>query len=250
MASSVQLEMSSSFAITKIGAVIRLATEAAPTKAEAEASAGYVSLEITAGSPRKFSISQHYGSDFTDGLTLADVLGPNTAYKLYLYFPSGRIPTTAELTGLSITNDIAVVPFTTTALPAAGDAQWLTANNGNIQWVASLDTYYFMQEQKGVVVCYFYTNFAPILFVSTVDANSDDLSVDNLGTYSPLGGVSSTNTFHFAYGSISGYISNPTNNYGYWIGTDKNLIITNIIQNTLTDTYGTNTSNVIPVTRY
>ncbi|WGK69996.1 hypothetical protein P0082_03815 [Candidatus Haliotispira prima] len=148
MASSVQLEMSSSLALTDVGAIIRLATEAAPAKVQAEANAGYVSLDIPANSPRKFSISQHYASDFTDGLTLADVLNPNTAYKLYLYFPA-----TTEIKGVSLTGDVGVISITTENLPVATDTVWSTSF-AEKQYVASLSEWYFGTEQKGVFIAY------------------------------------------------------------------------------------------------
>ncbi|WGK69506.1 hypothetical protein P0082_01200 [Candidatus Haliotispira prima] len=247
VASSVQLEMSSNVELTNIGAVIRVATEAEPAEAEAKASAGHVSFSIPAGITRKISISQHYGSIFSDGLTLDDVLAPNTAYKLYLYFPADRITTTAELTGLSITNDRAVVPFTTAMLPAAGDAEWLNSNGS--KYVASLDTLYFMQEQKGVVVGYFYVNFTPhVAEFSAIDANG---ILSNIGTYVPSANIVSIGRdFDFAYGTISGYISNATNHYYYWIGTDKVRIIEDRTRHTTSSSKGEDIVTFIPVTRH
>ncbi|WGK68258.1 hypothetical protein P0082_07145 [Candidatus Haliotispira prima] len=158
MVSSVQLEMSSSFAITNIGAVIRLASEAAPTQAEAQANAGYVNLAITAGSPSKFSISQHYGSNFTNGLTLADVLASNTAYKLYLFFEAGAIPSGTAIEGVTLANDAAALSFTTAALPTAGDAIW-DSSWTNEQFVGTLSEWGYSENQKGVFVAYTKTNF-------------------------------------------------------------------------------------------
>ncbi|WGK69507.1 hypothetical protein P0082_01205 [Candidatus Haliotispira prima] len=249
MASSVQLEMSSNVELANIGAVIRLATEAEPAEAEAQASAGHVSLSIPAGITRKISISQHYGSVFSDGLTLDDVLVPNTAYKLYLYFPADRITTTAELTGLSIANDRAVVPFTTAMLPAEGDAEWLNSNGS--KYVASLDTLYFMQEQKGVVVGYFYVNFTPVIVeFSAFGANG---VLYNMGAYLPATNTATpapNKDFDFAYGTISGYISNSTNYYYYWIGTDRLRIMEARIRHTITNSKGEDVVTFIPVTRH
>ncbi|WGK68394.1 hypothetical protein P0082_11840 [Candidatus Haliotispira prima] len=247
MASSLELEISSNVELVNIGAVIRLATEAAPTKAEAQASAGHVGLAIPANSPRKFSISQHYGSDFTNGLTLADVLAPNTAYKLYLYFPAGRITTTAEITGLNVIDDMAVVPFSTAVLPAEGDAKWLSSNGSAS--VASLDSFYFMEEQTGIAVCYFYTNFVPFIVEWSVKPSDDLPLIHNLATYTS-GAVGLGGKFNFAYGSISGYTSDSLNNYVYWIGGDKTESLTNQIQITITDNRGKNTAHTVPVTRY
>ncbi|WGK68746.1 hypothetical protein P0082_09685 [Candidatus Haliotispira prima] len=247
MASSLQLEISSNVELANIAAVVRLATEAAPTKAEAEASPGYVSLTIPPDATRKFSISQHYTTNFTDGLTIADVLTPNTAYKLYLYFPTGRITTTAELTGLSITNDRAVVPFTTAILPAEGDAKWLNSNGSKC--VESLDSLYFMQEQTGVVICYYYTNHTPLISVFSAQDSVDTSTLHNIGRYDG-GMAAAAAAFHFGYGSISGYTSNASNRYTYWIGADKVTSLQTVIRLAITDGIGRTTSLSIPVTRY
>ncbi|WGK70280.1 hypothetical protein P0082_05315 [Candidatus Haliotispira prima] len=253
MASSLQLEISSNVELANIGAVVRLATKAAPTKAEAQASAGHVSVGIPAGVTRKISISQHYGSIFSDGVTLADVLAPKTAYKLYLYFPAEIITTTAEITGLSITDDKAVVPFTTAALPAEGDAKWLS--NIGSKCVGSLDSLYFMQKQTGVVVCYFYANFDPLAveIVSHSKSSTGMNQIDNVGTYTgaPGGGVGIPGPdFYFAYGSISGYTSNSTTHYAYWLGADKTNTLQNPVQSTVTDGLGLPTTFDIPGTRH
>ncbi|WGK70229.1 hypothetical protein P0082_05045 [Candidatus Haliotispira prima] len=245
MASSLQLEMTSNVELANIGAVVRLAAEAAPTEAEALAGKGHVSVSIPAGVTRKISISQHYSTNFTDGLTLADVLAPSTAYKLYLYFPAGRITATAEITGLNITDDRAIVPFTTAALPAEDDAKWLS--NIGSKCLGSLDTYYFMQEQTGVAVCYFYTNFSPLALEIVYKSNEGPL--DNIGTYDGRVGTPSA-AFHFAYGSISGYTSNSTNHYAYWIGADKVAKIQNSMRSTTIDLLGIPIAFDIPVTRH
>ncbi|WGK70269.1 hypothetical protein P0082_05260 [Candidatus Haliotispira prima] len=247
VASSLQLEISSNVELANIGAVIRLATEAAPTKAEAQVSKGHVNVSIPAGVTRKISISQHYTTNFDDGLTLADVLTPNTAYKLYLYFPAEIITTTAEITGLNITDDMAAVPFTTAALPAEGDAKWLNSNGNS--YIASLDNLYFMQEQTGVAVFYFYTNFIPLISVFTTQSKDDTFPA--IGEYS-VNTVNPASGFHFAYGSISGYISNSANRYNYWIGADKVKIIEKTTRHTLTDfSTGKDIGVVfIPVTRH
>ncbi|WGK69843.1 hypothetical protein P0082_02990 [Candidatus Haliotispira prima] len=240
--SSVQLEMSSSVAITKIGAVVRLATEIAPTKAEAEGNAGYVSLDITAGGTRKFRISQHYGSDFTDGLTPADVLTPGENYKLYLYFPD--IASNTEITGISITDNVAEVGFMTASLPAEGDSKWLNSNGA---CVASMDAYYFMQSQTGVAVCYFYINYIPS--VVEVSFKNNNGTFDNIGTYVANTAIPAR-AFHFAYGLISGYTSNSTNYYGYWIGGDNRSTIQDVIRYEITNSIGIPVGFDIPVTRY
>ncbi|WGK68187.1 hypothetical protein P0082_06790 [Candidatus Haliotispira prima] len=175
--SSVQLEMSSSFAINTIGAVIRLATETAPTKAEAEASAGYVSLAITAGSPRKFSISQHYTTNFADGLTIADVLASNTQYKLYLFFEPNTIPSETTVEGASLNNDVIALPFTTATLPPAGDPAW----TGN-QFVGSLAEWGYSENQKGVFVAYTKISTSLASFTFT-NRRADDTRLETLGTF-------------------------------------------------------------------
>ncbi|WGK70267.1 hypothetical protein P0082_05250 [Candidatus Haliotispira prima] len=255
MASSLQLEISSNVELANIGAVVRLAAEAAPTKAEAQVSKGHVNVSIPAGVTRKISISQHYSSIFSDGVTLADVLTPNTAYKLYLYFPAEIITTTAEITGLNITNDEAAVPFATAALPAAGDAKWMDSNvnqwmNSNIinQCVGSIDTYYFMQEQTGLVVCYYYASFSPI--ANEIVYQSNEGPFHNIGSYEGSGIATPASNFHFAYRLISGYTSNSANHYAYWIGADKSDKIENKIRSTITSPLGLGTAFDIPVTRH
>ncbi|WGK68393.1 hypothetical protein P0082_07845 [Candidatus Haliotispira prima] len=180
--SSVQLEMSSSFAITKIGAIIRLAAETAPTKAQAEASAGYVSLAITANSPRKFSISQHYGSDFTDGLTLADVLGPNTQYKLYLFFEANAIPSETAVDGATLNNDRVALPFTTATLPAAGDALWNSAWTAK-QFVGSLPEWGYSENQKGVFIVYTQIGLNVFVTTSFTTRKADDIRSQTIGSF-------------------------------------------------------------------
>ncbi|WGK70276.1 hypothetical protein P0082_05295 [Candidatus Haliotispira prima] len=244
MASSLQLEINSSAKIDSIDAVICLATDTAPTQAEAAASNGYVNFSAPAGTARKISISRHCTGDFSNGLTVADVLTPATDYKLYLYFPD--IASNTEFTGLSISNNMAEVSFTTAALPAEGDAQWL--NNIGNQCIASLDAYYFMAEQTGTAVCYFYLNFHPP-FIDISAKNSGKVTYGNIGTYAANMGAPSA-SFHFAYGLIPGYTSNTTKHYAYWIGADKTKSIENQIRSSITDHGGDSTLFYIPVTRH
>ncbi|WGK68231.1 hypothetical protein P0082_07010 [Candidatus Haliotispira prima] len=244
VASSLQLEMSSNFAITKIGAVIRLAAEAAPTKAETEASAGYVSLDITAGGTRKFSISQHYESDFTDGLTPADVLIPNTAYKLYLFTPSAIDLEQTTITGGAIKGDTVKISFTTASLPAAGDAVW-SEKWTDRQYVASLNEYHFMQEQTGLQVSYFKLPITLLFLEVSRQPNKDSPTFTTMGTYNN-GSVTPGGSFYFDYGSIPGY----TSDYAYFIVADKLSGIRNKAQATFTDNLGNNTVFQVSVTRH
>ncbi|WGK69283.1 hypothetical protein P0082_00050 [Candidatus Haliotispira prima] len=219
MVSSVQLEMSSTLAITNIGAVIRLATEAAPTKAEAETNAGYVSLEITANSPRKFSISQHYGSDFEDGFTLADVLAANTDYKLYLFFePNAIKPSETNIQGATLANDVATLFFTTESLPPAGDGVWARSLAGE-QFVGSLPEWSYSQNQKGVFVVYaqVLNNFQSATF-SILSA--DDAVLYTFGTFAV--GSFSPNSLSFSDFSKLGVSYPDAENYYYMIGAEKN----------------------------
>ncbi|WGK68227.1 hypothetical protein P0082_06990 [Candidatus Haliotispira prima] len=248
MASSLQLEMSSNFAITKIGAVIRLAAEAAPTKAQAEANAGYVSLAITAGGTRKFSISQHYSSDFTDGLTLADVLTPNTVYKLYLFTPSAIDLEQTTITGGKIAGDTVEISFTTANLPTAGDAVW-NEKWTDRQYVASLNEYHFMQEQTGLQVSYFKLPITLLFLEVSRQLNKDSTTYITMGTYNNSGsGLISTpgGSFYFDYGSIPGY----TSDYAYFIVADKLSGMNNQLQTAFTSNVGINTIFLISVTRY
>ncbi|WGK69740.1 hypothetical protein P0082_02430 [Candidatus Haliotispira prima] len=221
--SSVQLEMSSSLALSDIGAVIRPATEAAPTKAEAEANAGYVSLDIPANSPRKFSISQHYGSDFTDGLTLADVLAPNTDYKLYLFFEANTIPAGTTIAGATIkeatiANDTAALSFTTAALPPAGDDAWARSQTGE-QFVGSLSEWSYNENQKGVFVAYARLLNGFSTFTLTTRRGEDKLN-QTLGTFA-VGSFSPDPSFLFNTDKLGGSYPD-TDNYYYLIGAEKN----------------------------
>ncbi|WGK68818.1 hypothetical protein P0082_10065 [Candidatus Haliotispira prima] len=217
--SSAQLEMSSSFALSTIGAVIRLATATAPTKTEAEASAGYVSLAIAAGSPRKFSISQHYGSDFTDGLTLADVLTANTQYKLYLFFEANAIPSETTVEGATLNNNVVVLPFTTATLPLVGDAVWDNAWT-NEQFVGSLSEWGYSENQYGVFVAYTKLNLNPTSIVLTARTTINTLS-HSIGS-SSIGNVIADPNFLFNIVELGGSYPHSSTypNYYYVIAAD------------------------------
>ncbi|WGK69531.1 hypothetical protein P0082_01335 [Candidatus Haliotispira prima] len=212
--SSVQLEMSSTLAITNIGAVIRLATATAPTTAEAEANAGYVSLNITAGGTRKFSISQHYRSDFTDGLTLADVLTANTQYKLYVFFDPNTIN---PIEGATLTNGVAALSFTTATLAPAGDAIWARSLAGE-QFVGSLPEWNYSENQKGIFISYaqLFSSFTTVA-LTTRDAN--DTFRKTIGEYA-LGSVILDPLFIFGFSKL-GNSYPDADNYYYIIGGDK-----------------------------
>ncbi|WGK68297.1 hypothetical protein P0082_07355 [Candidatus Haliotispira prima] len=216
MASSVQFEVTGVPAVTDMGAVIRLAAEAAPTQTEARASKGYVSLSIEAGSTRKFSISQHYGSDFTDGgFTLSDVLTPNTKYKLYLYMPSAIDMGQTEIKGGTIKGDTVEISFTTASLPAAGNAVW-SEKLAAKEYVAGLNEYHFMENQTGVFVSYFWSSSIPIL----IEASTIDL-INRIGLGNYVSGTSTPDSrFYYNSGVIPGYISTE-NQYSYIISADK-----------------------------
>ncbi|WGK69738.1 hypothetical protein P0082_02420 [Candidatus Haliotispira prima] len=224
--SSVQLEMSSSLALTNIGAVIRLATEAAPTKVQAEANAGYVSLDIPAGGTRKFSISQHYGSDFTNGLTLADVLAANTDYKLYLFFEANTIPAGAIIAGATIeeatiANDTAALSFTTAALPPAGDDAWARSQTEE-QFVGSLSEWNYNENQKGVFVAYVQlpNNFNTFTLTTRTGEGKEKKLNQTLGTLA-VGSFSSDPSFLSDTYKLGGSYPDAGNYYGI-IGTEKN----------------------------
>ncbi|WGK69284.1 hypothetical protein P0082_00055 [Candidatus Haliotispira prima] len=217
VASSVQLEVTGIPAITDVGAVIRPAAEAAPTKAEALASKGYVSLSIEANNTRKFSISQHYGSDFTDGgFTLADVLTPNTKYKLYLYMPTAIDLGQTVIKGGVIKGDTVEISFTTASLPPAGDAVW-NEKFAVREYAASLNEYHFMENQTGVFVAYFWSpSIPPFMESSTRSDNKTGISMG--------GHAGSTATpdprFYYNGGIIEGYVS-AVSQYTYIISADK-----------------------------
>ncbi|WGK68040.1 hypothetical protein P0082_06035 [Candidatus Haliotispira prima] len=244
MASSVQLEVTGIPAITDAGSIIRLAAEAVPTKAEAQASPGYVSLSIEAGSTRKFSISQHYTTNLGDGLTLADVLTPNTKYKLYLFMPAAIDLGQTTIAGGEIAEDRVEISFTTASLPPAGDAVW------NEEWtarkyVASLNEYHFMQAQTGITVSYFQTPFTLILHEASVEV-SDSSTFDTVGTYTPSGGAAPAALFNYNYGTITGY----TSDYNYFIDADKLSIIEVRLQSAHTSFFGNTSTFFAPISRY
>ncbi|WGK70007.1 hypothetical protein P0082_03875 [Candidatus Haliotispira prima] len=223
MASSVELEVTSVPAVTDAGAVVRLAAEIAPTKTEAQASKGYVNLSIEAGSTRKFSISQHYGSNFEDGgFTLADVLTPNTSYKLYLYTPSAIDLGQTVIKGGEIKGDRVEISFTTASLPAAGDAVWSeqSAAGEAGEYVASLNEYHFMEGQTGVIAVYFESPYIPFLLDFTSDL---DGVIQPLGRYDPSRNpvsISGANAY-FNIGLVAGYPSTAASQIFYMITADK-----------------------------
>ncbi|WGK68257.1 hypothetical protein P0082_07140 [Candidatus Haliotispira prima] len=252
MASSVQFEVSSVPAVTDVGTVIRLAAEAAPTKTEALASKGHVKLSIEADSTRKFSISQHYGSDFADGgFTLADVLTPNTKYKLYLYMPSAIDLGQTEIKGGAIKGDTVEISFTTASLPvagdAAGDAVWSEKWTAK-EYVASLNEYHFMENQTGVFVSYFWSpSRLPVIDFSTVDNNNVPSGV---GSY--VGGtIAPASNFYYNGGIISGYAS-TVSQYTYAIGADKvaSPILRNQLEVVLNPQSGLSVFYKTAITRY
>ncbi|WGK68954.1 hypothetical protein P0082_10775 [Candidatus Haliotispira prima] len=209
--SSVQLEISSSFAIANIGAVIRLATGDAPSKTEAETNAGYVSLAIPAGSPRKFSISQHYSSDFTNGLTLADVLTPNTDYTLYLFFEPDTIPSETTIEGATLANNIATLSFTTTALPPAGDAVWDSTWTAE-QFVGSLSEWSYSENQKGVFVAYTKINLSSIISINVTNRTADNTILQTIGSFS-VGSFAPDLGFLFDLSKLGGSYPDGENYY-------------------------------------
>ncbi|WGK69796.1 hypothetical protein P0082_02730 [Candidatus Haliotispira prima] len=250
VASSVQLEVTGVPAITDAGAVIRLATETAPTKTEALASKGYVSLSIKAGSTRKFSISQHYGSDFADdGFTLDDVLAPNTQYKLYLYMPSAIDLAQTEIKGGEIQGDTVEISFTTASLPAAEDTVWSEKWTAK-EYVASLNEYHFMESQTGVIVAYFQSPYIP--HIQELSINLMDGSPSTVGRYlvdsmtvTPLG------NFYFNIGPIAGYPSTATSQTFYMIAADNGTsILRDLLRNSTATSSGLSHLADTSISRY
>ncbi|WGK69942.1 hypothetical protein P0082_03525 [Candidatus Haliotispira prima] len=247
MASSVQLEVNSIPAVTGVEGLIRLAAEAVPTKAEVQASKGYVNLSIEADSTRKFSISQHYGSNFEDGgFTLADVLAPNTGYKLYLYMPSTIDLGQTEIKGGEIKGDMVEISFTTVSLPAAGDPVWSEKFTAK-EYVASLNEYHFMESQTGVVVLYFHKPYIPFLQEIITDPGNA------VGRYS---GSTMTATsgadFYFNYGLVGGYPSTATSRTTYMIAADKvpAPILRDLLQSSTSPPSGPFYDVNTPISRY
>ncbi|WGK69261.1 hypothetical protein P0082_12425 [Candidatus Haliotispira prima] len=247
MASSAQLEVTGIPAITDVGAVIRPAAEAAPTKAEALASNGYVSLSIDAGSTRKFSLSQHYGSNFTDGgFTLADVLAPNTKYKLYLYMPSAIDLGQTVVKGGVIKEDTVEISFTTASLPAEGDPVW-SEKFATKEYVTSLNEWHFMESRTGVFVSYFRLPFISSLIDISFEANN---RVYGVGSF-VMGTAVPNPNFYYNVGIIGGYASTGSQ-YIYMIGADKlaSPILRNAIKMSVTDDNGSFISSKTVVNRY
>ncbi|WGK69842.1 hypothetical protein P0082_02985 [Candidatus Haliotispira prima] len=245
--SSVRLEMSSTLAIANIGAVIRLATEAAPTKTQAEANAGYVNLEITAGGTRKFSISQHYGSDFTNGLTLADVLTANTQYKLYLFFDPNAINPIAGVDGVTLTNGVAALSFITATLPSAGDVVWNDAWT-NEQFVGSLPEWSYSQNQKGVFVAYTKINFSSFTGISFTSRAANDILSQSIGFFA-FSRVSSTPGFIFNISKLGGSYPDSDGYYYVISADDTRTVLGNAFMLEITETPPPATL-IVPLTRY
>ncbi|WGK68284.1 hypothetical protein P0082_07285 [Candidatus Haliotispira prima] len=238
MASSVQFEVTGVPALTDVGAVIRLAAEAAPTQTEAQASKGYVSLSIEANSTRKFSISQHYGSNFEDGgFTLDDVLTPNTKYKLYLYMPSTIDLGQTGIKGGAIKGNTVEISFTTASLPAEGDAVWSEKRTAK-EYVASLNEYHFMENQTGVFVAYFWSSSRPVL----IDTVTKDDNNKNYGLGSHASRiVTPISDFYYNGGVITGYDS-KVSQYTYSIGADR--VVSPILRNSVGISVTTHSSSI------
>ncbi|WGK68071.1 hypothetical protein P0082_06200 [Candidatus Haliotispira prima] len=252
VASSVELEVNSIPAVTDVGGVIRLATEDVPTKAEAQVSKGYVSLSIDAGSTRKFSISQHYGSNFEDGgFTLADVLAPNRAYKLYLYMPTAIDLGQTVIKGGEIKENRVEISFTTASLPLAGDTVWSEKFTAR-EFTASLNEYHFMESQAGVIVAYFQSPHIP--FAQELSMNVSGVP-QPVGRYKP-GPTTSTATpnsnFYYNSGLVEGYPSTATSRTVYVMVADKeiSLILREILQFSSTSDKGLTNKVNIPISRY
>ncbi|WGK69993.1 hypothetical protein P0082_03800 [Candidatus Haliotispira prima] len=234
VASSIQLEVTGVPAIIDAGAVVRLAAEATPTKTEAQASRGYVNLSIEAGSTRKFSISQHYGSNFADGgFTLADVLAPNTKYKLYLYMPLAIDLGQTEIKGGAIKGDTVEISFTTASLPAAGEAVW-SEKFAAKEYVASLNEYHFMENQTGVIVAYFQSPYIPFLQeFSIIDPDPGGSNLQIGRYHSNLApAVTPIGNFYFNMELMTGYPSTTTSRTFYMITADNGTsVLRDLLQN-------------------
>ncbi|WGK68261.1 hypothetical protein P0082_07160 [Candidatus Haliotispira prima] len=219
VASSIQFEVTSVPAVTDVGTVIRLATEAVPTKAEAQASKGYVSLSIEADSTRKFSISQHYGSNFEDGgFTLADVLTPNTKYKLYLYMSSAIDLGQTKIKGGLIEGNTVEISFTTASLPVAGDAVWSEKWTAK-EYVASLNEYHFMENQTGVTIAYFQSPYIPFGHNFSIQPSGQIIAVGNYSGNSMT--VRPVPNFYFNIEIVAGYPATATSQTFYVMTADK-----------------------------
>ncbi|WGK68260.1 hypothetical protein P0082_07155 [Candidatus Haliotispira prima] len=250
VASSVQLEVTSVPAVTDVGTVIRLATEATPTQTEARASKGHVSLSIEADSTRKFSISQHYGSNFEDGgFTLADVLAPNTKYKLYLYMPSAIDLGQTEIKGGVIEGNIVEISFTTVSLPAAGDAVWSEKWTAK-EYVASLNEWHFMETQTGVIVLYSQSPYIP--FVQEFGTTDMDGNIQQVGRYRDSSMIATPlNNFYFNSGSVAGYPSTATSYTFYVIAADNGTsVFRDLLTNTASPSRGLTYDVSNPISRY
>ncbi|WGK69377.1 hypothetical protein P0082_00540 [Candidatus Haliotispira prima] len=252
VASSVELEVSSIPAVTDVGAVIRLAEGAVPTKAEARASKGYVSLGIEADSTRKFSISQHYGSNFEDGFTLADVLSPNTSYKLYLFMPSVIDLGQIKIKGGKIEGDRVEISFTTASLPADGDVLWGEKFAAK-EHVTSLGQYHFMESQTGVIVLYFQSPYRPFSHDLTIEVEGESSSsFQAVGRYSGSGmTVAPLTNFYFNTGLVAGYPSTTTSQTFYMIAADNGTsILRGLLKSSTTPPAGTSYNVTNPISRY
>ncbi|WGK68694.1 hypothetical protein P0082_09415 [Candidatus Haliotispira prima] len=92
-----------------VSAIVRLADEPAPVWADIKDKVGLLTRNIVANTPKRIFTAKHYGTNDSlktniGAMSAADILQPETAYKVYI---------------LSDKSVIETLPFTTVAIPPA-----------------------------------------------------------------------------------------------------------------------------------
>ncbi|WGK69486.1 hypothetical protein P0082_01100 [Candidatus Haliotispira prima] len=94
-----------------VSAIVRLADEPVPVWADIENKVGLLTRNIVAGTPKRIFTAKHYGTNDNlktniGAMSAADILQPETAYKVYIFSDKSLIET---------------LPFTTAAIPPANE---------------------------------------------------------------------------------------------------------------------------------
>ncbi|WGK68472.1 hypothetical protein P0082_08265 [Candidatus Haliotispira prima] len=107
---ALELTVSSAEDIT-VNAIVRLADEPAPVWADIKDKVGLLSRNIVANTPKRIFTAKHYGTNDSlktniGAMSAADILQPETAYKVHVFHDESPIET---------------LPFTTAAIPPASE---------------------------------------------------------------------------------------------------------------------------------
>ncbi|WGK69792.1 hypothetical protein P0082_02710 [Candidatus Haliotispira prima] len=145
---AVELTASSVEDIT-ISAIVRLAGEPAPVWADVENKVGLLSRNIVAGTPKRIFTAKHYGTNDNlktniGAMSAADILQPETAYKVYVFRDKNVIET---------------LPLTTAAIPPPSEFLPLTRTTFSANFAPNVlpfnaEITYSANSQKGLYEVY------------------------------------------------------------------------------------------------